>query len=116
MCITILVGHGITIILIQVVVFLPLQITQNIIDSTSRMLIYHYVTCSSEGSQPADTAVNKRLPHQQQIKQLQSQLEKARADLTAEKHAVALSNKEAAKLRILLKVRIYKPWMPKILV
>ena len=47
--------------------------------------------------------VNKQ--QSQQIKQLQSLLEKAKADLAAEKNAVALSNKEAAKLRVLLKVR-----------
>jgi len=41
---------------------------------------------------------------QAQVKQLQSLLEKTRGDLAAEKAAVALSNKEAAKLRVLLKV------------
>ena len=40
----------------------------------------------------------------QEVKQLQSLLEKTRADLAAEKAAVAISNKEAAKLRVLLKV------------
>ncbi|XP_065911878.1 centrosomal protein of 290 kDa-like isoform X3 [Dysidea avara] len=40
---------------------------------------------------------------QVQVKQLQSLLEKTRADLAAEKAAVALGNKEAAKLRVLLK-------------
>ena len=57
----------------------------------------------SEALQPAGTVVNKQ--QSQQIKQLQSLLEKAKADLAAEKNAVALSNKEAAKLRVLLKVR-----------
>lgn len=47
--------------------------------------------------------VNKQ--QSQQIKQLQSLLERARTDLAAEKNAVALSHKEAAKLRVLLKVR-----------
>lgn len=64
------------------------------------------VTCSSEASQPTDTMMNKQHSHQQQIKQLQSLLEKAKADLAAEKNAVAMSNKEAAKLRVMLKVKI----------
>ena len=60
------------------------------------------VTYSSVASQPTDTVVNKQ--QSQQIKQLQSLLDKARTDLAAEKNAVALSHKEAAKLRVLLKV------------
>ena len=58
----------------------------------------------SEIPQPMNTVISKQLSHQQQIKQLQSVLEKTKADLAAEKKAVALSNKEAAKLRVLLKV------------
>jgi len=46
---------------------------------------------------------------QVQVKQLQSLLEKTRGDLAAEKAAVALSNKEAAKLRVLLKVGMSTP-------
>ena len=64
-------------------------------------------TFSSEAPQPTDTMVNKQ--QSQQIKQLQSLLEKARTDLAAEKNAVALSHKEAAKLRVLLKVQIMLP-------
>jgi len=56
--------------------------------------------------------MNKQQSHQQQIRQLHSLLEKAKTDLAAEKAAVALSNKEAAKLRILLKVRTsYRKYM-----
>ena len=65
-----------------------------------RSLIYHSVI-----PQPMNTMISKQLSHQQQIKQLQSVLDKTKADLAAEKKAVALSNKEAAKLRVLLKVR-----------
>ena len=61
----------------------------------------------SEIPQPMNTVISKQLSHQQQIKQLQSVLEKTKADLAAEKKAVALSNKEAAKLRVLLKVHTY---------
>ena len=63
------------------------------------------VVCSSEPSQ-LTTDTNKQQSHQQQLKQLQLLLEKTKADLIAEKHAGALSNKEAASLRVLLKVRM----------
>ena len=63
-----------------------------------------YITYCSVASQPTDTVVNKQQSQQLQIKQLHSLLEKAKADLAAEKNAVALSHKEAARLRVLLKV------------
>ena len=79
------------------------------------MLLCYY--CFSEASRPVDSVINKQQSHQQQIKQLHSLLEKTRADLAVEKNAVALSNKEAAKLRVLLKVRVITSFgIPMILV